>query len=555
MQANNSKLAIKFLPSMLDFAFLMPIVFLFGRMDGMQNLLGDCDTGWHIRTGEWIAANHAVPAHDLFSYSKPDGVWFAWEWLSDLCFAWLNSHGGLAAVGMAAILLISTVFALLYLLVRRKSNAIIAIMVTMSAAAASSIHWLARPHLFTLLFAVLFYAALERVREGRTRLMGIPYLAILPAATILWTNLHGGFVAGIVMVGAYGCGELLRSALSPGREAGRAAGAQALRYFACAFACLAASLVNPYTFHLHQHVIAYLRDPYQSQHIMEFLSISFHHPIAIFFEAMLLLGAGAAFRSFKEGSYTEGILLLVWAHGALLAARNIPLFMIVAAPPVAAMIHDWLDRAPQFNVAGWLRVAIARFNGVAAEMTDTEDIGRWHLISGAGVLLVAALLFAPHPPKKFRPEFDPKNYPASAVSAIALDPAARIFTYDQWGDYLIYRLYPRTRVFIDGRSDFYGSDFEQKYVDALNVKYGWEETLAKFGVNTILLPPSTPLTGALKECSRWRLVYDDGVALVFRSVSRSGGDTISAVGGSSRDREVTKTQAGGLTATTTKSKT
>src|SRR5580692_11686333 len=137
MQANNSKLAVRFLPSMLDFAFLMPMVFLFGRMDGMQNLLGDCDTGWHIRTGEWIAANHVVPVHDLFSYSKPGGVWFAWEWLSDLGFAWLNGHGGLAAVGLAAILLISTVFALLYVLARRKSNAIIAIAVTMAAAAAS----------------------------------------------------------------------------------------------------------------------------------------------------------------------------------------------------------------------------------------------------------------------------------------------------------------------------------------------------------------------------------------------------------------------------------
>jgi hypothetical protein len=63
-----------------------------------------------------------------------------------------------------------------------------------------------------------------------------------------------------------------------------------------------------------------------------------------------------------------------------------------------------------------------------------------------------------------------------------------------------------------------------------------------------------PLTGALKECSRWRLVYDDGIALVFRSVSRNGGETASAVGGTSRDREITKTQAGGET-TTTKSKT
>jgi hypothetical protein len=555
MQTNNSKIAIKFLPSMVDFAFLMPIVFLFARLGGMQNILADGDTGWHIRAGEWIAANHAVPTHDIFSYSMPNGAWYAWEWLSDLLFAWLNAHGGLAAVALAAIILISTVFTILFLLARQKSNAIIAIVVTMVAAASSSIHWLARPHLFTLLFLVLFYAALESVRAGRTRLAGIPYLAILPAATILWTNLHGGFVAGIVMVGAYGCGELLQFALSSDREAGRAARTRALGYLACAFACLAASLVNPYTYHLHQHIFTYLRDPYYSLHIAEFFSLSFHHPSAIYFEAMLLLGAGAAFRSFKNGSYTEAVLLLVWAHGALLSTRNIPLFMIVAVPPVCAMLADWLACAPEFNVAGWLRAAARRFNAVAADITETDKIGRWHVVSAAGVLLVAALLYSPNPPKKFRAEFDPNSFPASAVSTIARDSGARVFAPDQWGDYLIYRLYPRIRVFLDGRSDFYGPDFVQKSVDALNVKYGWQQTFDKFGINTILLPPGVPLAGALKECSRWRLVYDDGVALIFRSASRTVGEPVSAASGTSRDREVTKTQASGLTITKTKSTT
>ena len=97
------------------------------------------------------------------------------------------------------------------------------------------------------------------------------------------------------------------------------------------------------------------------------------------------------------------------------------------------------------------------------------------------------------------------------------DPSARIFTNDEWGDYLIWRLYPHTQVFVDGRSDFYGDDFEDKYLDVMNVKYGWEKTLARFGVDTILMPPDAPLTGALKESSRWRVVYDDGIALVFRS--------------------------------------
>ena len=70
MEAQNSQFAIKLLPSLADFAFLMPIVFLFGRMDGVETLLSDCDTGWHIRTGEWIRANGWVPMRDMFSFSK-----------------------------------------------------------------------------------------------------------------------------------------------------------------------------------------------------------------------------------------------------------------------------------------------------------------------------------------------------------------------------------------------------------------------------------------------------------------------------------------------------
>src|SRR5664280_1838749 len=152
MEDRRSQFAVKLLPSLTDFAFLMPIVFLFSRMEGVKTLLSDCDTGWHIRTGEWIVANLRVPARDIFSFSRAGDPWYAWEWLSDVLFAWLNSRGGLAAVVLFSILLIAFTFMLVFRLARRKSNAMVALAVTMVAAAASSVHWLARPHLFTLLF-------------------------------------------------------------------------------------------------------------------------------------------------------------------------------------------------------------------------------------------------------------------------------------------------------------------------------------------------------------------------------------------------------------------
>jgi hypothetical protein len=554
---SRSHFAVKLLPSLADFAFLVPIAFIFGRMDGVKTLLSDCDTGWHIRTGEWIIANGWVPLRDIFSFTKPGAPWFAWEWLSDVLFARLHAIGGLQAVVIFAMLMLAATFGALFLLVRRKSNPIVAVLITMLAAAASSIHYLARPHLFTLLFLVLFYAALQQVREGRTRLLRLPILALLPVVSILWTNLHGGFFVGALMVLAFGGGELLRLVFSPNAADRRPAWLQARAYLLCGLACLAASLINPYTYHLHVHMAQYLRDPWNSLHIVEFLSPSFHHPTAIFFEAMLPLAVATAVWNVRQGRFTEALLIFLWAHGGLLATRNIPIFMIVAAPPVAAAIQQWLLRVPDLNVAAWLRAAAARFNRVDGETAQTDSIARLHLVSVLGVLLVVALLYAPHPPRKFRAEFDPKTYPAAALATLRSRPAGRVFTHDEWGDYLIYSLYPAHKVFVDGRSDFYGDDFEEKYIDVLNVKYGWEKTLSGFGVDTILLPPSAPLSGALKESSRWRVVYDDGIALVFRSDSRTPGVQVSAANrgrGDGRDREVTKTLTGDPAITETKPK-
>ena len=515
-------------------------------MDGAQTLLADCDTGWHIRTGEWILAHHQVPARDFFSFTKAGEVWYAWEWLADVGFAWLYHHGGLATVVVASLLLISVTFTLLYRLAARKANPIVAFVVTAAAAVTSSIHWLARPHLVSLLFLVLFYGALERMRAGQSKFWGVPYMVLLPAATILWTNLHGAFFIGSIMIGAYGAGEALevifaadRSQLGPHRTAAR-------RYFLMAGACLASSFVNPYFYHLHQHMLAYLSDPYQAQHIAEFLSVSFHHPVAIFFEFMLLAGGGAAVWNLAKGSYTEPLLFLVWAHAGLLASRNLPLYAIVATPMVAAAMDAWIRKLPTLEIADWLKRAARKFVAVATETAETEALPRWHLLSAAAILLVAALVYAPAPPRHFRPEYDPASYPAGAIALLRQSPSARIFTHDEWGDYLIYRLYPKTRVFVDGRSDFYGPVFEQKYLDVLNVKYDWENTLGLFGIDTILLPPSAPLAGALKESSRWHVVYDDGVALVFRPAGKGSGDIISSTlrgGGRGRDREVTKTEA------------
>lgn len=502
------------LPSLTDVAFVMPMILVFSRLEGAKHLLSDGDTGWHIRAGDWILQNGRVPDRDIFSYTKPNEPWFAWEWLWDVIFSWLHATWGMAAVVVTSLIVLSVTSALLYRLVRRKcSNVLIAIGVVFLANAASTIHWLARPHLFTLLFLVVFYSLLERVRDGRTRL-----LWFLPPLTIVWANLHGGFFVGIVLIGMYAAGELASWLFEADSEARRAALARSKPYLVTAAACAAASLINPYFYQLHVHIYRYLTDPYHFRHISEFQSLSFQHPVALYFEPGLALAVVAAVWNLYHKRFAYALILTGFGHLALMSARNIPIFMLLAAPIVAETLKELLALVRERNVASWLKKAAVGFQSFAADIGEMDAAGRIPLASAAaGALLIALFYLAPEAPL-LRAEYDPERYPAGAIEVLrAPDLAQSIFTHDEWGDYLIYRLFPETKVFVDGRSDFYGASFNKQYVNVMGVKYDWSKTLDSYGVDTVLLPVDAPLASTLKESRQWRPVYDDGRAIVFRS--------------------------------------
>jgi hypothetical protein len=490
MERVSSPLAV-WLPSLGDVAFVMPIIFLFGRLEGARTLLSDGDTGWHIRTGDWILRHAQVPRQDLFSFTRPGDPWFAWEWLSEVFMAWLH-RWSMAAVVLAAILVLSLTFWLLYRLARARSgDSLMAIGLTALAVAGSSIHWLARPHLATLLLAVVFLTILEHPSGRR--------LWLLVPLTALWANLHAGFIFGIVLVAVYAFEDR----------------AHALSRIVVTIACLGASLCNPYGWKLHAHIARYLAaDSWQFDHIHEFLSPNFHAPLAICFELMLALAAAAAVWHATRGRLHYLVLPAVTAHISLISARNIPLFLIVSAAPVClAAVEAMRSAARRASAAQCALRNLIRFS---ADISAADHIARIPAASAVAIAIVAAMVAAPGASGKLRAEFDPRVFPARAVEEVRT-PGSRIFTSDQWGDYLIYRLYPEIHVFVDGRSDFYGAAHEQLCQDVWNVRYDWQDKLARFRVNTLLVPVETPLAGALKQSGRWRLDYDDGVAIVFRA--------------------------------------
>ena len=530
----------RLMPSLTDIAFLMPVVFLFTRMQGVRSLLGDGDTGWHIRTGEWIMAHHQVPYTDMFSFSKPGEPWFAWEWLWDLGAAWIHQRWGLGGVVLISFFIICITFALLYrLIARRSQNVLVAIGLTVLSAAGSTVHWLARPHLVTMLFTVIYLSILQRVQEGRKKL-----LWLLPLLAVLWTNLHGGFVFGIVILGLVGAGELAGAVLAATSEERWKAVRASVPYLATALGCLAASLVNPYTYHLHQHIWEYARDPKQATFIVEFQGANFQKPGAEFFEMMLALGFGASIWYLVRKRYSEALLLAAWAHVALLVIRNIPIFMIVAAPLTATAVVDWLGSLSRAQVAGWIRKAAALVHAASEEIGPIDRLWRVHALPAVMLLFFGLAMATPGVGLTLKPAYDAKTYPEGALAALQ-NPSLRIFSDDEWGDYLVYKRWPLGgKVFWDGRSDFYGGENVEKWLNVLDVKYDWQETLDQYGIDTILLAPGRPLATMVKSSSRWRVVYDDGVAIVFRPAAGAAGSgqqtSIRNIGGGPRDLRITQ---------------
>ena len=107
-------------------------------------------------------------------------------------------------------------------------------------------------------------------------------------------------------------------------------------------------------------------------------------------------------------------------------------------------------------------------------------------------------------------------YPVAAADwIVAHDLPPEMFNPYHWGGYLIHRLYPRYRVFIDGRVDLYGREVYEDWQTVRYAEDGWEQVLEKYNVQWGILAEFYDTVGAVKSSSDWEIIYDDGTAVIF----------------------------------------
>lgn len=488
---------------MVDLFFLFLLLAAFGQPHAWQSLLADGDTGWHIRTGELILKTAAAPIRDPFSFSRANEPWFAWEWLADVAFALLNRWRGLAAVvGFSGAILALAGALLLCWLLRRGVGLWVGVPVTLATVSACGVHYLARPHVFTLLFLTVALWVLDEDRRRPTRLVW----GLIPLSA-LWANLHGGFVAWIAILGLL----IVVHAAAGDWRALR-------RYATLSAACFAATFLNPYGWHLHQHIASYLSSPWILDNVQEFQSPRIRSENLVVFAVLLLLGVSLASRSWVRGQWFEGSLVLVWAFAALRSARHVPLFVVIAAPVIASECAAW-----------WAGRALAASPKAAARVLWdlSQDLGKLRRFTPWTPLFCALALCTTLAPSQLS-DFPAERFPVTAVARnldrLQGDGAMpHILTSDQWADYLIFHLYPHQRVFFDGRSDFYGPGIGRDYLVLLSAGRDWRRVLDRYGFQVALLPLDWPLGTVLEGDPDWSVVYRDKLSLLLVRKGSGGG--------------------------------
>jgi hypothetical protein len=465
---------------------------------GPRILNFDGDLPRHILTGSLILQTHEVALTDIFSFRTAGYPSIPHEWLAQVIFAGAYIWLGLSGIVLLTALLSTFTWIVIFRETIRRSNSLFfSLFFIALGVAASQIHVLPRPHLFTYLLTATWITLLERVeREANARLL-------LPLTMLLWVNLHGMFVIGIIIWGIYLMGDFLDG---PSIAWFTASKTKAL-IIGGALALLA-TLCSPSGAKIWEAIISLGGNTYITSKVPEYQSANFHIPETWPFIILLTLTVIGFGRVTQRVRWIDILLVVSFAALALYTSRMIPLFAILATPIAANALALWIFQ--EFPEGKFLRVE-KNIN----KINSSSNGNIWV----CAVIIVVAILFRSG--KTIDPNgrgniFDPRFFPVEAVTWLGARPQqGNMFNEFDWGGYLLLRLWPQYQIFMDGHTHIYGEELTKEYERVITLDAGWEAILAKYDINLAIVRANSPLVNALSKSVGWSIEYQDPTAVIL----------------------------------------
>ena len=450
----------------------------------------DLDIWWHLKVGDWILANRAVPHTGILSRTAATRPWVAYSWGYEVLLSWAYRWFGLLGVGVFGTLLTIAIAYAVYWMLRRLSGRFwVALALAAVVCSAFLFNGMPRPFFFSVVFfCVVLTLVLEANRSGRVEL-----LYWLPLIFVVWANLHIQFIYGLfLIVLLVGVNVAQRMAayfgiapsflLPPTLPLGKL-----LAIFA---ASVLATLLGPNLYH-----------PYQA--VYEYSKAKFTYTIIIELQPL----------SFRGYSHYAQLMLTAFAFFAVGWRRKIDLFklaMLTACSVVAyrTMRDAWFICIPA-------AACIADFPA-SEEQRDKPDSGL-ELSGVAAAVLVLLFLFSrgTNFSERSLDGMISANYPVDAVNFLRRNPPpGPLYNNLNWGGFLMWYM-PDYPVAIDGRNDLYGDDLDKLFYHSENADDSYTSDPYLNDAGVVLLESAVPLAKVLTVDPRFKLVYQDSIAVVF----------------------------------------
>jgi len=448
----------------------------------------DPDIWWHFRTGQWIFSHGQVPVTDPFSTYGMGKPWVAYSWLFEILVYALFTKLGLMGILVFTVSMSFLIALVLHGALRQARLPFIVEVFPMAAALGAMSSLLSpRPWLFSILFFTVELFILFHVR----RTGKIAPLVALPPLFVLWANLHIQFIYGLAVLGLF-LMEVLLSQL-PSLEGDKAVSAPSPlgRLSFLLLACLLATLITPYHFRLYTPILEYVGQTGAFQVVMELLPLSVRSltdwlVIGLTIVAAFVLGWQRAWLPFPT------LLLLMGTFLAFRARRDVWV-LALAAVFIISEFGGFVRSEPSFSFTKVRIICVIVVLTVAIYL-----IGLRRQISEQQLESVAERRF-PVAAVKFINE---KNFPGP------------LYNHFNWGGYLIWAL-PRLLVSMDGRTNLHGDQRIERSFNTWSGLRGWESDPELMKARLVIGGVNDALTTLMRTDSRFKLVYEDGVAAVF----------------------------------------
>ena len=480
------------------------------------------DFWWHLKAGEIIVTTRSIPKTDLFSFTAAGHPFILQNWLVEVIYYATYLAGGLALlVSINAILLVAALLPVYHLCRQATDNLKLSVISALLPAVLLLYFGSVRSQVFSFALFSAFYWVLSNYRNRRR-----DTLWALPLLMILWVNVHGAFVLGLGLIGLFLVCELARRLAygdAPDPLSSRELGKLGL-FLALA---ILATLVNPETYRIYAYVRAVATNPASQSLVLEWQPPRISEPVGIvlfygpfFITLLVLLGAS------RKPALLDVVLALTFSILGLSAVRNGVWFALIAAPILARYLPT-IDLTATANALRRRRIGKALLDWLAARRGVEAPI-RYRLNRQIAVLMLTIVVLAspwvyPHLGNPaFGDKLWEKSTPVGAMDYIqehALQGA--IFHPQIYGDYLIWRLWPSQRSFIDGRVHLFDNSVVRDYRLAWNDSH-WEERLARYDIKYLLLSKDEDENRMMLEAARasdaWRLLYEDSTSVLFERV-------------------------------------